>query len=49
MQTTCNMLVNTGGGRTYSPGEMRDWLIRAGYRNVRKKTVTDGVLILGTK
>jgi len=44
-----NMLVNTEGGRTYSPGEMKDWLVKAGCRNVRKKMVTDGVLVIARK
>jgi len=40
-----NMLVNTEGGRTYSPEEMKKWLMRTGYKNVRRKAVTDGVLV----
>ncbi len=44
-----NMLVNTEGGRTYSPGEIKDWLEKAGFRNVRKKMVADGVLVSAGK
>lgn len=44
-----NMLVNTDGGRTYSPGEIRKWFMKTGFRNVRKKIVPDGVLVSGKK
>jgi 2-polyprenyl-3-methyl-5-hydroxy-6-metoxy-1,4-benzoquinol methylase len=44
-----NMLVNTKIGRTYSPGEMKGWVLKAGFRNVRKKVVTDGVLMIAKK
>lgn len=40
-----NMLVNTSGGRTYSPGEMKAWFLKAGFKSVKKKIVTDGVLM----
>lgn len=43
-----NMLVNTEGGRTYSPGEMRQWLLKTGFRSIRKTKVPDGVLMIGT-
>ena len=44
-----NMLVNTDGGRTYSPGEMKSWLIKTGFRDVHHKMVIDGVLVSGKK
>jgi 2-polyprenyl-3-methyl-5-hydroxy-6-metoxy-1,4-benzoquinol methylase len=44
-----NMLVNTDGGRTYSPGEMKRWLLKAGFKDVHHKMVTDGVLVNGKK
>ena len=40
-----NMLVNTDGGRTYSPGEMKRWLLKTGFKNVHQKMVADGVLM----
>ena len=43
-----NMLVNTEGGRCYSPDEMKDWFLKTGFSNVRKKLVADGVLISAT-
>ena len=44
-----NMLVNTSGGRTYSPGEIGKWLKKAGLRKVSKKEVADGVLVSAWK
>ncbi len=44
-----NMLVNTDGGRTYSPGEMKRWLVKTGFKDVHHKMVTDGVLVSGKK
>jgi ubiquinone/menaquinone biosynthesis C-methylase UbiE len=40
-----NMLVNTTGGRTYSPNEMKAWLMKAGFKKINKKTTADGVLM----
>ena len=40
-----NMLVGTEGGRCYSPGEMKTWFLKTGFKNVRKKLVADNVLI----
>jgi 2-polyprenyl-3-methyl-5-hydroxy-6-metoxy-1,4-benzoquinol methylase len=40
-----NMLVNTTGGRTYSPNEMKTWFLKAGFKKVNKKTTADGVLM----
>lgn len=44
-----NMLVNTDGGRTYSPGEMKRWLLKTGFKDVHHKMVTDGVLMSATR
>lgn len=44
-----NMLVNTDGGRTYSPGEMKRWLLKTGFKDVRHKAVADGVLVSAKK
>ncbi len=40
-----NMLVHTSGGRSYSPGEMKSWLQKAGFKNIRKKIMADIVLV----
>ena len=40
-----NMLVNTSGGRTYSPGDIRTWFKKAGFKKVSHKTVADGILV----
>ncbi len=44
-----NMLVNTSGGRTYSPGEISKWFRRAGFKKVSNKAVADGVLVSAGK
>jgi ubiquinone/menaquinone biosynthesis C-methylase UbiE len=44
-----NMLVNTDGGRTYTPEEVKSWLLRLGFESARKKIVSDGVLISARK
>jgi len=44
-----NMLVNTEGGRCYSPNEMKAWFKKAGFRNVKKQLIADGVLVSGRK
>lgn len=44
-----NMLVSTEGGRTYSPGDIKGWFLKTGFRNIRKKTVVDGVLVSARK
>jgi len=44
-----NMLVNTSGGRTYSPGEMSTWFRKAGFTKISKKAVADGVLVSAGK
>jgi len=44
-----NMLVNTSGGRTYSPVEISTWFRKAGFKKVSKKAVADGVLVSARK
>ncbi len=44
-----NMLVHTDGGRTYTPGEMKTWLLKAGFSTVKKVTVPDGVLMVAER
>ncbi len=44
-----NMLVNNTGGRCYSPGEIRQWLLKAGFRRPAKKMVSDAVLVMAVK
>lgn len=40
-----NMLVNTNGGRCYTPKEMRQWLIRVGLKKVSIKRPVETVVI----
>jgi len=40
-----NMLVNTEGGRCYSPEEMKAWLSKIGFKKVEEKLMNDTVLI----
>lgn len=42
-----NMLVNTEGGRCYSPEEIRGWLLKAGVKNLEERLIDDTVLIKG--
>ncbi len=42
-----NMLVNTTGGRCYSPQEMQNWLLKIGCINVEKEIVDDTVVMTG--
>jgi 2-polyprenyl-3-methyl-5-hydroxy-6-metoxy-1,4-benzoquinol methylase len=44
-----NMLVSTEGGRTYSPGDIKGWFLKTGFRSVRKKSVVDGMLVSARK
>ena len=44
-----NMLVNTDGGRCYSPGEMKKWLLKMGMKDIKEKALDDSALISGTK
>jgi len=46
-----NMLVNTEEGRSYSEGEIKDMLLKAGVRNIRRlpfKGPTDSGILCGT-
>jgi hypothetical protein len=43
-----NMLVNTPGGRTYTPMEMSGWMKKAGFVRIEKKLLSDTVLLIGT-
>jgi SAM-dependent methyltransferase len=46
-----NMLVNTGEGRSYSEGEVKDFLVKAGVRDIRRlplKGPTDSGILSGT-
>ncbi|GAB4548116.1 MAG: methyltransferase [Thermodesulfovibrionia bacterium] len=42
-----NMLVNTEGGRCYSPVEIKDWFRRIGLKGIREVYFDDSVLIEG--
>lgn len=42
-----NMLVNTEGGRCYSPQEIKGWLLEAGFMGVREKSLGDTVVVVG--
>jgi hypothetical protein len=44
-----NMLVNTPGGRTYTPKEMSAWMKKAGFVRPEKKLLGDTVLLIGTR
>lgn len=44
-----NMLVNTEGGRCYSPQEITGWLKKAGFKKSRKKILEDTLIIEATK
>jgi ubiquinone/menaquinone biosynthesis C-methylase UbiE len=44
-----NMLVNTYGGRSYSPNEMKGWFLKTGFKNIRKKFIADNILISAEK
>ena len=44
-----NMLVNSEGGRTWSPGDMKNWFKKAGFKSARKKEVVEGVLVSANK
>jgi hypothetical protein len=44
-----NMLVNTPGGRTYTPKEMSVWMKKAGFARTEEKLLGDTVLLIGTK
>jgi SAM-dependent methyltransferase len=44
-----NMLVNTPGGRTYTPKEMSAWMKKAGFVRMEKKLLGDAVLLIGAR
>jgi SAM-dependent methyltransferase len=44
-----NMLVNTSGGRSYTPREMKGWLTSVGFRKITVKALGDTVLVTGRK
>lgn len=41
-----NMLVNTEGGSSYSPKEMKSWLTAAGFKTVKAARPADGITAL---
>lgn len=43
-----NMLVNTAGGRSYSPSEILFWMKKAGFTDITEKILGETVLISGT-
>jgi ubiquinone/menaquinone biosynthesis C-methylase UbiE len=43
-----NMLVNTEGGRCYSPPEIKGWLSKIGLRPTLERSLDDAILISGT-
>ncbi len=42
-----NMLVNTKGGRCYSPAEIKKWFINAGIRDFQEKFFDDCLILTG--
>ncbi|HYQ48204.1 MAG TPA: methyltransferase [Thermodesulfovibrionales bacterium] len=44
-----NMLVNTPGGRTYTPKEMTSWVRKAGFREIKSRFLDETVLISAAK
>jgi len=44
-----NMLVNTSGGRCYTPQEMKAWLTKTGFKNIKSKVLGDTVVFAGRK
>jgi 2-polyprenyl-3-methyl-5-hydroxy-6-metoxy-1,4-benzoquinol methylase len=42
-----NMLINTEGGRCYSPDEIKSWLLRLGLKDIKERLIDDAVLIEG--
>ena len=40
-----NMLVNTAGGRCYSPQEMKAWLLKTGFRRIKTTLLGDTVVL----
>lgn len=44
-----NMLVNTQYGRCYSPQEIKKWLIKSRFKNIKERFMDDTVLVEGMK
>jgi SAM-dependent methyltransferase len=44
-----NMLVNTPSGRSYTPQEMKSWLIKAGFNNIKTTVLGETVVLKGKK
>jgi SAM-dependent methyltransferase len=44
-----NMLVNTSGGRSYTPKEMRGWLRKVGFRKMTVRDLGETVVVIGRK
>ncbi|HTG00134.1 MAG TPA: methyltransferase [Nitrospirota bacterium] len=44
-----NMLVNTSAGRSYTPQEIKSWLLQAGFKKIVKKVLGDTVVITARK
>lgn len=44
-----NMLVNTASGRSYAPQEMKQWLKRTQFGDIKEKRMGDTVLITGVR
>ncbi len=42
-----NMLVNTTGGRTYSPSEIKSWFKKTGFKSTSTKRLNETVLLIG--
>lgn len=42
-----NMLINTERGRCYSPSEIKNWLLKADFKKVSERPVSDTILIEG--
>jgi 2-polyprenyl-3-methyl-5-hydroxy-6-metoxy-1,4-benzoquinol methylase len=40
-----NMLINTEGGRSYSPDEMKSWLSKTGFKKAEEKLMGEAVII----
>ncbi len=44
-----NMLVNTTAGRCYTPQEMKGWLAKMGFKNIKIKVLGDTIVVTGNK
>lgn len=44
-----NMLVNTAEGRSYAPGEIRDWMKKTGFKAMRTVALGETNLVIGRK